>query len=402
MATPSTGTTTGRTATTGIARAQFPALVVGILGIVGCVIGFLMNRDEFFKAYLPAWVFWFDICAGALGILMLQYVTGGEWGLMIRRPLGAAARSMVVIALLFIPIALGLAHIYLWADHDYVAHDPLMQKKTFWLTPTAWYIRAAVYFAIWILWAWRLRKLSLKFYEDRSPYTELSRRKWSAGGLFMIVMTLTLCGVDWVMSLEPKWYSSMFGISFTVGAGLSAFAFVTFFLTLISGTKAMQDVIRPNHFRDLGNLMLAFTMLWAYTAFSQFLLIWYGNLKEEIPYYLKRQHGGWGWMAAALVLFHFFLPFFMLLMRNIKDRPSTIRVVTVIILLMRFVDIYWLSAPAHYGSHFYFSWMTVAAFAAVGGIWLWAFIQQLKGQTIIPIHETWVDEAIREGALKNA
>jgi glucan phosphoethanolaminetransferase (alkaline phosphatase superfamily) len=191
----------------------------------------------------------------------------------------------------------------------------------------------------------------------------------------------------------------MFGIAYVVGAGLSAFAFVTFFLTTISRTEAMQGILKPNHFRDLGNLMLAFTMLWAYTNFSQFLLIWYGNIKEETPYYLKRMHGGWGVIAVVLVVFHFFLPFFMLLMRSIKDRPSTIAVVTVILLAMRFVNIYWDVTPAHHPEHFHFSWITIAAFIGIGGLWLAAFIWQLKGQTIIPIHETWVEEAIREGAL---
>jgi hypothetical protein len=393
-----TTTTNTPPASTGIARFQPIALGVGIVGLIGCVLGFMSDSQEFFRSYLPAWIFWFDIVAGSLAILMLQYVTGGEWGLLVRRPLGAAARTMIVMALLFIPIALGVTKIYSWATPE-AAHDPLIHVKSAWLNPTGWLIRAVIFFAIWIIWAWRIRRLSTSFYEDRSPYKELSRRKWAAAGILMIVFTLTLASVDWMMSLEPKWYSSMYGISFTVGCGLSAFAFVTFFLTLIARTKAMENVIKPSHFRDLGNLMLAFTMLWAYTAFSQFLLVWYGNLKEEVPYYLIRQHGTWGLLAALLIIFHFFLPFVMLLMRAIKDRPETIRIVTMIILVMRFIDIYWLTAPAHYGTHFYFSWMTIAAFAAVGGIWLWAFIQQLKGQTVIPIHETWVDEAIREGAL---
>jgi hypothetical protein len=244
-----------------------------------------------------------------------------------------------------------------------------------------------------------VRILSLQFYKDRSPYVELRRRKWSAAGLLVIVLVLTFASVDWVMSLEPKWYSSMFGIAFTVGAGLSAFAFVTFFLTLLSDNDAMADILKPGHFRDLGNLMLAFTMLWAYMNFSQFLLVWYGNIKEETPYYVTRMHGGWGFMAAVLIVFHFFLPFFLLLMRNIKDRPQTIAIVTIIILAMRFVDIYWLVGPAHHGEHFGFHWITAFAFLGIGGLWLFAFIAQLKGQTIIPIHETWVDEAIREGAL---
>jgi hypothetical protein len=398
MAAATTTTTNTPPASTGIERYQPIALGIGVLGLIGCIFGYISNSQEFFRSYLPAWIFWFQIVAGSLAVLMLQYVTGGEWGLLVRRPLGAAARTMIVMALLFIPLALGVTQIYSWATPE-AAHDPLIHVKSGWLNPTGWWIRAAIFFAIWILWAWRIRSLSVSFYQDRSPYKELSRRKWAASGILMIVFTLTLASVDWMMSLEPKWYSSMYGISFTVGCGLSAFAFVTLFLTLIARTKPMEHVIKQSHFRDLGNLMLAFTMLWAYTAFSQFLLVWYGNLKEEIPYYLIRQHGTWGLLAAILIIFHFFLPFVMLLMRAIKDRPSTIRIVTIIILIMRFVDIYWLSAPAHYGTHFYFSWMTIAAFAAIGGIWLWAFLQQLKGQTAIPIHETWVDEALRKGAL---
>ncbi|HET8796854.1 MAG TPA: hypothetical protein VFO89_04170 [Thermoanaerobaculia bacterium] len=386
--------------TTGVARWQTPALVAGIIGILGSAAGFFLNQPEFYKAWLAPFIFWFLIPAGALGVLCLQYVTGGEWGVLIRRPLGAAARTLPLFLLFGLPVLFGLPQIYEWANHDKVAHDLLLQKKQLWLNPAGWGVRALIYFALWALWAWRLRQLSLEFAKTRSPYTELSRRKWAASGLLIIVFTLTFVSIDWVMSLEPKWYSSMFGIAFTVGAGLSAFAFVTFFLTTISNTQAMKDVLKPNHFRDLGNLMLAFTMLWAYTNFSQFLLIWYGNIKEETPYYLKRMHGGWGVLAVILIVFHFFLPFFMLLMRSIKDRPRTIAVVTIIILAMRFVDAYWLIGPAFWPNHFHFPWVTLFAFLAIGGLWLWAFIGQLKGQTVIPIHETWVEEAIREGALQ--
>ena len=392
-----TSTTTTR-AVTGIARWQMPALIVGVLGIIGAVIGFVTNQPEFYRAWLAPFIFWFLIASGALAVLCLQYVSGGEWGVLIRRPLGAAARTLPLFLLFGIPLMIGLPYIYEWANPDKVAHDLLLQKKQLWLNPTAWGIRALVYFALMALWAWRIRVLSLEFAKSRSPYTELSRRKWAASGILVMVMVLTFTSIDWVMSLEPKWYSSMFGISFTVGAGLSAFAFVTFFLTTISKTQAMIDILKPNHFRDLGNLMLAFTMLWAYTNFSQFLLIWYGNIKEETPYYLKRMHGGWGIISAILIVFHFFLPFFMLLMRRIKDRPSTIAIVTVIVLVMRFIDVYWLVTPAYY-EHFYFCWITIPVFFGIGGLWLAAFIWQLKGQTIIPIHETWVEEAIREGAL---
>jgi hypothetical protein len=376
-----------------------PSLVLGIVGTIACIIGFAINRREFFQSYLSSYIFWFEIAAGALGVLCLQYVTGGEWGVLIRRPLGAAARTMILMAALFLPIALGVRFIYPWADASVVAHDPVLQSKHSYLNITAWSIRSAFYFALWTLWALRLRALSLHFYEDRAPETELKRRKWAALGLPMIVLTLTFASIDWVMSLQPKWYSSMFGITFLVSCGLAAYAYVIFLLTQLSKTKAMAGILKPSHFRDLGNLMLAFVMFWAYTAFSQFLLIWYGNIKEEVPYYLIREHGAWGFMAITLVLFHFFLPFTMLLMRAIKDRPGSIAVVAVIVLVMHYVWDYWLIAPAYYGEEFHFSWMNVATFVAIGGIWFWALVNQLKGQTIIPIHETWVEEAIREGRL---
>jgi hypothetical protein len=295
---------------------------------------------------------------------------------------------------------LGMHAIYSWTDESLVAHDKVLQAKSGYLNITFFLIRAAFYFACWILWAWRIRVLSLRFYEDRSPYTSLSRQKWAASGLVMIIMTLTFTAFDWMMSIEPKWSSTMYGINFFIGAGLAAYAFVIFFLTRLAGTPAMADILKPTLFRDLGNLMLAFVMLWAYTAFSEFLLIWYANQKEEIPHFLVRRVGVWGFLAVLLILFHFFLPFFLLLMRAIKDRPSTIAVVAVIVLVMRFIGIYWLVEPAWSGEHFHFSWMTLASLIGIGGVWLYAFLGELKGQTIIPIHETWVEEAVREGALK--
>ena len=392
--------TTPSPTATGIARWQPIALGVGVLGIALSILGFVTNRGVFFRAWLPSWLFWFSICAGSLAVLMLQYVTGGEWGLMIRRPLGAASRSMWVLVLLFLPIVVGFREIFPWANPAWPDFHEIQELKGFYLNPKFFFIRAIGYFIFFLLWAWRIRVLSLEFYRNRSPYTELSRRKWAASGIVFVVLVMTFASIDWMMSTEPKWYSTMYGITFVVGCGLSAFAFVTFFLSRLAHTEAMAEVLRPQHLRDLGNLLLAFVMFYAYTSFSEYLLIWYANLHEEIPHYLKRQHGAWGVMAAMLILFHFFLPFFMLLLRPIKDRPKTIGAVTVIIIVMRYVAIYWLVAPSWYGDAFAYSWMDLTSLVGIGGIWLWAFIGQLKGQTIIPIHETWVEEAIREGALK--
>lgn len=385
---------------TGISRFQPVALGAGVLGLVASAIGFVVNREQFFRSWLPSYLFWFSIVAGSLAVLMLQYVTGGEWGLLIRRPLGAAARTMWVMLLGFVPVALGMKVLYPWANSAWAGFHEVQHLKGAYLNQQFFFIRVGIYFLFFLGWAWRIRVLSLHFYESRSPYTELSRRKWAASGLVLVVLIMTFVATDWMMSTEPMWYSTMYGITFVVGCGLSAFAFVTFFLTRLAQTGAMKEVLRPTHLRDLGNLMLAFVMFYAYTSFSEYLLIWYANIHEEIPHYLVRQHGVWTFIALVLILFHFFLPFFMLLMRPIKDRPETIGVVTVIIIVMRYVAIYWLVAPSWYGEHFSYSWMDLASLVGIGGIWLWAFIGQLKGQTIIPIHETWVEEAIREGAIK--
>lgn len=387
---------------TGIARWQMPALIAGIIGLVLSAVGYVTSGPvEFFRAYLPSYIFWWAIVAGCLAILMLQYVVTGEWGLMIRRPLGAASRTMPLMALLFIPVLYGMwaNQLFPWTD-AHVKADPVVNLKLKWLNPERFIIFAIIYFAIWSFFAFQLRRLSLRFYEDRAPETDLKRRKLSALGLLVMVLTISFAAIDWMMSLEPKWTSSMYGLIVLVGCGLSAFVFVTFFLTRLAGTAAMAGILKPSHLRDLGNLMLAFVMLYAYTTFSEFLLIWYANLKEEIPHYLWREHGTWGFFASLVVLFHFFLPFFMLLMRPIKDNAKTIGVVTIIVLVMRYIAIYWLIAPAWTHDVFHFSWINLATLAGIGGLFIWAFIGQLKGQTIIPIHETWVDEAIREGAVK--
>ncbi len=385
---------------TGIVRWQTPSLIAGIIGLILSAVGFFINRQDFFRAYLPSFLFWFSIVAGSLAVLCLQYMTGGEWGLMIRRPLGAAARTMWLMFVFFLPVLAGMKFLYPWTNTEWAQHDPVVRLKLAYLNTPRFMAFTLFYFFCWILWAWSIRRLSVKFYEDRAPETDLARRRWAGAGLPMIVLTLTFASIDWMMSIEPRWASTMYGITFLVGCALSAFAFVTFFLTRLAGTDAMAGILKPSHLRDLGNLMLAFVMFYAYTAFSEYLLIWYANTHEEIPHYLTRQHGVWGALALMLVVFHFFLPFFMLLMRAIKDRAETIAVVAVIIIVMRYVAIYWLVAPSFYGADFHYSWIDLATLVGIGGVWMFAFLQQLKGQTIIPIHETWVEEAIREGALR--
>jgi hypothetical protein len=385
---------------TGIGRLQIPALGAGVVGLAISAFLAVSQPHEFARVWLPSFIFWFQIAAGCLGLMMLNFVTGGEWGIVTRRPLAAAARTMWLFFLLILPLWLGFDSAYVWAGEE-MLHDPKLQVKQAWLNPPRFWAMSLGYIAVLTILAFLVTRASARFEATRDPRIDLGRRKLSAAGILILVLVLTFASIDWMMSLEPHWTSTMYGINFTVACGLSALAFLTLLMTRFIASPAYADVLKPKHFRDLGNLMLAFVMLYAYTAFSEFLLTWYANLKEEIPHFLPREQGGWGVIALAIVLFHFFLPFFMLLMRTIKDRPSTIAIVTVVVLLMRYIANYWLMGPAWYGGNFQFPLWNIATFVGIGGVWLFLFIINLKGQRVIPVQETWVEEAYREGALKS-
>jgi hypothetical protein len=207
-------------------------------------------------------------------------------------------------------------------------------------------------------------------------------------------VTLSLAMIDWVMSIEPKWYSTIYAVIYLAGDGLAGFAFSIAVLILLSGTKPFVDVLNPKIWRDLGNLLLTFVMLWAYCAFAQYLLIWSGNLREEITWYLPRNSGGWGWIALALILFHFFVPFFMLLSRDVKETRTILFCVVVLVLALRFVDLYWLVGPAFSPYHFTISWMDFIAPIAIGGIWLAYFNWELGKWPLLPLQDPYAEEAL--------
>ncbi len=385
-------------------RLQTPALIAGSIAAAACVAGAFLSFDQFIRSYLVAFLVVAGIAVGSLMVLMLQYLTGGWWSILIRATLGAASRTLPLVALFFLPIALSLPRLYAWARPDAVAHSELLQHKAPYLNVTFFLIRGAIYFLIWIgamalvdRWARRLEDTS-------SPWMALRLRQLSAAGLLLMALTLTFASIDWIMSLEAEWYSTMFGISYIIGNGLSAFAFAIVILVRLSDRSPVSDVIRPSYFRDLGNLMFAFVMLWAYTAFSQFLLIWYANLREEVTWYLKRITGGWGIVALVLIVFHFFLPFFVLLLRAVKDRPRLLGTVAMLVLFMRIVDMTWLIIPSFqemgHGSHVVHAaahWTLPFAVIALGGIWFFFFLRQLRKRPLIPMYELHVTGALPRG-----
>jgi len=374
------------------------ALIVGLAALVLCIVGAVIMQDatQFFRSYLVAFVFWIGIALGSFAILMVQHMSGGAWGLVIRRLLESATRTFPLLVLLFIPIAIGVARIYPWAHPDDLSAElkEIVHHKQLYLNVGFFLVRAAFYFLVWIGISYFLNKWSLE--QDRTGVRHLTRKMQvlSGPGLLLYGFTVTFASIDWVMSLAPEWFSTIWGILFMGGQGLSALAFTITVLVLLSNRKPLSGIIAPSHLHDLGKLMLAFLMLWAYFSFSQFLLIWSANIPEEATWYVRRLHTGWRWIGLLLVLLHFALPFVLLLSRDLKRNGRTLSAVAIAIFVMRYVDLFWLAGPEFHGGHFAVSWMDLVMPFGIGGIWLAFFLYQLKTRPLIPIQDPYLEDAL--------
>jgi hypothetical protein len=368
-------------------RVQRVAIGVGAAALLVCALAGFANPTQLLRSYLVAYLFWVGGALGCLALLMIQHVTGGAWGVAIRRLLESGARTLPVMALLFVPIALGLGRLYEWAQPEHVAHDPLLQHKELYLNVPFFLGRAALYFVVWTIVVRSLWRWSLQQDESFDPKPGERLELLSRGGLVVMGLTMTFASVDWAMSLEPHWFSTIYGVLFMGGSALTAFALVIPVAALLSAHPPVAGLISADQLSDLGKLMLAFVMLWAYFQFSQFLIIWSGNLPEEITWYLARTRGGWQWVALAVILFHFALPFVLLLSRRLKRRASSIAVVALLVAVMRFVDVFWLVTPAWDPSRLTVHLLDLAAVLAVGGVWIWLFVRQLDGHPLLPLHD---------------
>ena len=374
------------------------ALIAGVIGVAALAIGAFLDRSQFLHSYLVGFIFVVGITLGCLALTMVHHLTGGAWGMVSRRVWEAATRTLPLLAVLFLPIAVSLPKIYKWAAPE-AAGDPIIQMKAAYLNPTFFFIRAALFFAVWLGLAYFLNRWSRE--QDAAapqPPGPADRRfrVLSGPGLVLYVMTVTFMSVDWVMSLDPHWYSTIFGVIFIGGQGLAAIAFTILMLAWLAHTRPFSHVVSPEQLHDLGKLMLAFVMLWAYFNFSQFLIIYSANLPEEIPFYLERFHGGWGWLSIALVIGHFALPFSLLLSQSLKRNRRTIAAIAAFVLAMRVVDLIWTIGPMfpHEGSRFPIHWMDVAAVAGLGGIWLFVCARQLKTRALVPYKDPYFKEAM--------
>ncbi len=377
-----------------LAPLQQRLLVGGGIGVVASVIGLLLNRPQFLQSYLMGYMLWLGVTLGCLALGMIHQLSGGEWGVVIRRPIGAATRVLPIMTVLFLPIALGVTRMYPWTNADLVAHDEVLRHKHAYLNLPFFFIRAAIYFLAWNTISYFLNAWSLE--QDRSASPLIARRMqlMSAGGLVVYGVTITFASFDWMMSLEPHWFSTIYGVVIMGGQGLSALAFLIIALVWLSRRPPLDRIVVPGHFHDLGNLMLTFVMLWAYFSFSQYLIIWAGNLPAEIGWYLHRMQTGWRPVAVVLIVFHFAVPFVVLLSRTVKRRPELLLRLAVAVLIVRLVDLLWLIAPDIHPNGLAVSWMDVVLPATIGALWGAAFVYQLRGRAILPVHDPEFDETL--------
>jgi len=375
---------------------QRRAFIAGGVLLVLLLATLFINPAQFFRAYLIGFTFWTGIAVGSLALLMLQHLTGGGWGLVIRRVLEAATRTLPFMAVLFIPIILGSHSLYEWTHQEELAQHPVVQFKAPYLNLPFFSIRAVIYFGVWIALAYFLNRWSIL--QDRTAEARYTKnmRVLSGPGMIALIFAVTFASIDWYMSLEPEWFSTIYGFIFVASWNLSALAFVIAAMATLTKEAPLDRIVQPLHFQDLGKLLLALVMLWAYFAFSQYLIIWSGNLPEEIVYYLERIRGLWGATVIAVGLLHFAAPFLFLLSRDLKRDPGRLMMVALLVLVMRMIDLLWMLVPAFHGHTWV--WLDALALIGFGGLWLGLFAWQLGKRSLIPINDPQFESVLHTDA----
>ncbi|HQR47677.1 MAG TPA: hypothetical protein PK598_16905 [Thermoanaerobaculia bacterium] len=374
-------------------------LVAGLAGLAASGAGFALAPDRFFRSWLIGWVFVFGIALGAYGILLVSTLSRGAWGLVARRTLGAAAETIPLFALFALPVLLGATSLYPWADAARVARDEVLHHQSHYLNPAFFAARLVLYFVIWAGGAVLLTRLSARQDAASDPAgIERTMQVVAGPALVLHILAVTFFAVDVLMSLNPRWFSTIYGLYLLGGQAVSGMAFLIVVALFLSAREPMSRVLSAAHVHDWGKLLLAFMMLWSYFAFSQFIIIWSGDLPEEIGFYRDRFTGGWGAVALGLVLFHFAVPFLLLLSRDLKRDVKKLSVVAVLLLAMRWVDLWWLAIPAFSPKQLSFHWLDLATPLGMGGLFLFAFTRRLAARPLLPAQDPNLEAALRAEA----
>ncbi|MBM3791335.1 MAG: hypothetical protein FJW35_13450 [Acidobacteria bacterium] len=376
-------------------RARALALGIGAVALAACLAGAMADYAQFLHSYLLAFLLWAGVALGCCALVMLHHLTGGEWGYVIRRLLESGMRTIPFLAVFILPVLVSLPTLYVWARPEVMAADEILQAKSAYLNQPFFLARTAFYFLVWMTLAWFLSKWSGMQDTSDDPAWSRKLRALSAPGILLYALTVTFASVDWAMSLEPHFFSTIYGVMFMIGQALSAMAFVLLVSGFLNRQGPLARMTTKPRLNDLGNLMLAFVMLWAYISFSQFLIVWSGNLPEEITWYTHRLKGGWAVVALLLVVFHFAVPFLLLLVRDVKRRARRLQVLCGLLLAMRLLDLFWVVTPTHGTEGLHVHWMDAAAPVGLGGVWVAIFLWQLQKRPLLPAQDPELKEILQ-------
>ncbi len=368
-------------------------LGLGILGTLGCGYSYWKDHQGFFASYLTAISFYMVITFGAVYFVLVQHVAKAAWSVTIRRIAETIASNAWVMLILFLPLLAGLHDLFHWTHDEVMQNDSLLNMKAGYLNTPFMLVRTALVFGTLIFWGWWLHKKSLE--QDVSNDFLISNKlaKWSTLGLIMFALAITFYAFDWLMSLDPHWFSTIFGIYYFAGAAVSIHAVLIIISLLFQKTGNLKDLVRIDHYHDSGKLLFGYNVFWTYIAFSQFFLIWYATIPEETLFFHHRA-GGWMTWSLSLPICHFAIPFVYLMSRNVKRSPPFLAFGALWLLVTCYVDIYWLVMPNfyHHGPHFGFS--DISSLLAVGGFMIYAFILKIQKHALIPFNDPRLPESL--------
>ncbi len=375
---------------------RIPAIggAIAVLGIAGCAILGPGNPKQFFFSWLVSFLFFLTLALGGLFFVLIQYASQGSWGIVVRRIGETVFATIPVLAILFVPVLFGLHDLFSWTVPGAAAHDALLQWKAPFLNVKFFVARAAIYFACWSIIALGYYRASRGQDANADPAVSARLRKYAGPAIIVLALTSSFASIDWIVSLTPHWYSTMFGVYFFAGSFIGYIALVSVVVPAMRRAGLLETVITAEHLHDIGKFLFAFMCFWAYIAFSQFLLIWYGNLPEEAVWYRARITASWKAVSVLLMVGHFGVPFLYLIGRTVKRHASTLAFGGAWLLVMHFVDVYWQVMPTLHPEGVRISALDVAAFAAVGGCFVAAGGWLLRRHALVPLGDPRLAESL--------